>query len=143
MDGKQLVSAGRDHALKLIDLEPSRFVADTNSPLEACLCIVRNPKADQVLYGGDMGGARLYKISDNQGRTSGRIDTNLIRAFEKQPGPVSAVAWSPDGSEVALGSVGMVQVYSTGTGGKRLSLTNMRGPVFSIAWKPDTIATAG
>src|SRR6185437_15176242 len=73
----------------------SRFVDDINNPLEACLCIARNPKADEILYGGDLGSARLYKISDNQGRTSGRIDTNLIRAFDKQSAAVTAVAISP------------------------------------------------
>ena len=145
LDGKQLVSASRDKALKLIDLESSRFVDDINNPLEACISLARHPSQEQILYGGDLGGARIYKISDNQGRTSGRIDTNLLRAFEKQPGPVSAVAWSPDGSEVALGSVGIVQVYTVASGSKRFSLSKINGPVYAISWKPDgsTIATAG
>jgi mono/diheme cytochrome c family protein len=145
VDGKQLVSASRDKELKLIDLDNARFIDDINNPLEACISLARNPKADQVLYGGDLGGARIYKISDNQGRTSGRIDTNLIRAFEKQPGPVTAVAWSPDATTIAVGSVGAVQVYLVADGRKLLSLSGHRGPVFSIAYKPDgtTIATAG
>ena len=145
LDGKQLVSASRDHAMKLIDLESGRFVDDINNPLEACLCIARNPKAEQIIYGGDLGNARIYKISDNQGRTSGRIDTNLIRAFEKQAGPVTAVAWSPDGENVAIGSVGLVQVYSVKAGNRILSLSGMQGPIYAIAFKPDgsTIAAAG
>ncbi|HEX4794894.1 MAG TPA: c-type cytochrome domain-containing protein [Humisphaera sp.] len=145
LDGKQLVSASRDRELKLIDLENSRFIDDINNPLEGCISIARNPKAEQVIYGGDLGGARIYKISDNQGRTSGRIDTNLIRAFEKQPGPVTAVAWSPDGNSVALGSIGVAQIYSVKDGTRTLSLSGHKGPIFAIAFKPDgsTIATAG
>jgi mono/diheme cytochrome c family protein len=145
MDGKQLVSAGRDHAMKLIDLETSRFVDDINNPLEACLCIARNPKADQVLYGGDLGGARLYKISDNQGRTAGRNDTNLLRAFEKQPAPVTAVAISPDGSSVAIGTVNDVLIYSAADGKKLLTLSGNQGPVYAVCYKPDgtQISTAG
>jgi WD40 repeat protein len=115
MDGKQFVSGGRDKALKLIDVETGRFVDDINNPTEQVLCMARHPKEDKVLYGGDLGGARIYKISDNQGRTAGRIDTNLLVAFERQPGPVNAVCFSPDGSRVALASTGEVKVYASGS----------------------------
>ena len=144
-DGKQLVSCGRDREMKLIDLETSRFVDDINNPLEACLCIARNPKAEQIIYGGDLGGARLYKISDNQGRTSGRNDTNLIRAFDKQTGPVTAVAFSPDGTAVAVGTINDVNVYTVADGKKLYTLSGEQGPVYTIAFKPDgtQVATAG
>ncbi|HZK79638.1 MAG TPA: hypothetical protein VFC46_01190, partial [Humisphaera sp.] len=101
--------------------------------------------AEQVLYGGEMGGARLYKISDNQGRTSGRNDTNLIRAFDKQPAPVTAVAFSPDGTNVALGTMNDVNVYSAADGKKIYTLSGHQGPVYAVCYKPDgsQIATAG
>ena len=111
LDGKPIVSGGRDKALKLIDVDTGRFVDDINNPLEQVLCMARHPRQEQVLYGGDLGVARIYKISDNQGRTAGRNDTNLLVTFERQPGPVSAVAFSPDGSRVAVGSIGEVRVY--------------------------------
>lgn len=111
LDGKTIVSGGRDKAMKLIDVESGRFVDDINNPLEQILCMARNPKQEQVLYGGDLGIPRLYKISDNQGRTNGRIDTNLLVAFERQRGPVTSVAFSPDGTQVAVGSIGEVRVY--------------------------------
>ncbi len=144
-DGKELVSASRDRQLKLIDLENGRFIDDINNPLEGCLCIAKNPKAEQVLYGGSLGGARLYKISDNQGRTSGRNDTNLIRAFDKQAAPVTAVAFSPDGLAVALGSMDDVNVYSAADGKKLYTLSGEQGPVYAVCYKPDgsQIATAG
>ena len=146
LDGKQLVSASRDKALKLIDLETGRFVDDINNPLEACISLARHPKEEKVLYGGELGTARLYRISDNQGRTAGRNDTNLLVAYEHQPGPVSAVAFSPDGSTVALGSVGEVRVYRTDDGKKPvLTLSGHQGPIYAVAYKPDgsAIATGG
>jgi WD40 repeat protein len=166
VDGKQLVSGGRDKALKLIDGEAGRFIDDINNPVEQVLCMARHPKEDKVLYGGDLGGARMYKISDNQGRTAGRIDTNLIVNFERQPGPVNAVAFSPDGGRVALASTGEVRVYDGGNapagksaptpvrGAKpakpakrpmpgqtvstaQLELGGFGGAVFAVAWKAD------
>jgi WD40 repeat protein len=142
-DGKQLVSASRDKALKLIDLETRRFVDDINNPLEACICLAIHPKEEQILYGGDLGTARLYRISDNQGRTSGRNDTNLLRAFERQAGPVTAAAFSPDGQKLALGSIGPVKVYSLSDAAKpAMTLPGIDGPVYAIAYRPDGLAIA-
>jgi WD40 repeat protein len=142
-DGKQLVSASRDREMKLIDLETGRFVDDINNPVEACISLAIHPKEEQILYGGDLGGARLYQISDNQKRTAGRNDTNLLLSFERQPGPVSAVAFSPDGSRIALGSVGEVRVYGTAEEGKALlTISGIQGPVYSICYQPSGKAIA-
>ena len=160
LDGKQIVSAGRDKAIKLIDGASGRFVDDINNPLEQVLCMSRAPAEDKVLYGGDLGNARLYKISDNQARTAGRVDTNLLASYERQPGAVNAIAFSPDGQRVALGSTGEVRVYpaadNVATGYKRspkvktnsaaqLIMSGNSGAVFGVAWKGDgtVIATAG
>jgi WD40 repeat protein len=170
LDGRQIVSGGRDKALKLIDVASGRFVDDINNPLEQVLCMARHPTADTVIYGGDLGTARIYKISDNQTRTAGRIDTNLLATFERQRGAVNAVAFSPDGSRVALGSIGEVRVYDAANAAKpkptmaarpggraarapkveiqtnaQLVLSGNEGAVFAVAWNPDgsAIATAG
>jgi hypothetical protein len=137
-DGKQLVSCGRDKEMKLIDLETGRFVDDINNPVEACISLAIHPKEEQILYGGDLGSARLYRISDNQGRTAGRNDTNLIQNFPGQRGPVTAVAFSPDGANVALGSVGEVRIYAATNGAKPLAtLSGINGPVYALSYKPD------
>jgi WD40 repeat protein len=146
LDGKRIVSGGRDKAIKLIDVGTGRFVDDVNNPLEQVISMARHPKEEQVLYGGELGTPRLYKISDNQQRTAGRNDTNLVKAFERQPGPASAVAFSPDGALVAVGSVGEVRVYENNKDAKRVAtLSGHQGPVFAIAFKPDgsQIATGG
>lgn len=145
-DGKQLVSAGRDKAMKLIDLETGRFVDDINNPVEACISLAIHPKEEQILYGGDLGSARLYRISDNQGRTAGRNDTNLLQTFPGQRGPVTAVTFSPDGANVALGSVGEVRIYAVNNPAKPLQvLSGARGPIYAIAYRPDgsTLAVGG
>ena len=171
LDGKQVVTGGRDKAMKLVEVETGRFVDDISNPLEQVLCMARHPKEEKVLYGGDLGVARLYRISDNQARTAGRNDTNLLVAFERQPGPVSAVAFSPDGANVALGTINDVKIFDAkgdkpkdpkamkpeekkpAAKGKtapkeskaQMTLSGHQGPVFAIAYKPDgsVIATGG
>jgi WD40 repeat protein len=145
LDGKRLVTGGRDQALKYSDLALGQLIDDINNPLEAVLGMARHPTQEQVIYGGALGTPRLYKISDNQNRTAARNDTNLLRTFERQPGPVHAVAFSPDGEWVAVGSVGEVRVYQTKDGKRVATLPGHDGAIFSVAFNPQgtLLATGG
>lgn len=145
-DGKRLVSGARDQALKIIDLAQARFVDDINNPLERVLSLARHPKKDVVVYGGDRGTPRIYRISDNQKRTAARRDTNLKRALERQSGPVHAVAFSADGALVAAGGADpRVRVHDTETGHRVAYLEGHRGAVFALAFHPRRphVATCG
>src|SRR5438132_257683 len=136
LDGKKIVTGSRDQAMKLSDLMLGQFIDDINNPLEPLVCMARHPKEDKVLYGGAMGKARIYKISDNQGRTAARNDNNKIREFELQPGPVHSVAWSADGKRVCLGSIKEARVY--GEDGKRIAtLSGHEGAIFAVAFSAD------
>jgi WD40 repeat protein/mono/diheme cytochrome c family protein len=145
LDGKRLVSAGRDKALKYIDLENQRFIDDINNHLEIPVSFARHPKEEQVIYGGDLGTPRLYKISDNQSRTAGRNDTNVIQTFERQPGAATAVAFSPDGTRVVVGSVSEARVYDVKDAKRLLTLSGHQGSIHAITYSPDgtRIATGG
>lgn len=145
-DGKRLLSGGRDSAMKLINISNGQFIDDINNPLEPILCFARRPNADEVVYGGSLGVPRIYKISENTKRTNARNDTNLLREFERQPGPVHAVAWSPDGGRVALGGAGgEVRIYSASNGKRTATLKGHEGAVFATSFAPDgkSIVTAG
>jgi hypothetical protein len=146
VDGKRLLSGSRDRAMKLIDFSNGQFIDDINKLLEGVLCIARHPKEDLVAYGGDLGTPRIYKISENQGRTAANNDVNLVREFERQPGPVHATAFSPDGSLLAVGSVGTeVRLYKTSDGSRAATLKGHEGAVFALTFHPQTnhVATGG
>jgi len=136
LDGKKIVTGSRDQAMKLSDLMLGQFIDDINNPLEPLVCMARHPKEDKVLYGGAMGKARIYKISDNQGRTAARTDNNRLREFEQQPGPVHSVAWAPDGKRVCLGSIKEARVYAD-DGKKIATLSGHEGAIFAVAFSPD------
>ena len=140
MDGKRVLSGSRDKAMKLIEVSNGQFIDDINKLLEGALCLARHPKEDLVIYGGDTGGARIYKIAENQGRTAGNIDVNLIKEYERLGGPVQAVAWSPNGTNIAVGGASPeVRVYTAGKDGKRVAtLKGHDGAIFSLAFSPTT-----
>lgn len=158
MDNKNVLSTGRDQAVKLTQVEGGSFIDDINTHFTAIRCLARNPKADQVLVAGDDGIPRLYQIFRTKPRTMNQEDHNLLRAYEKQPAPATAVAFSSDGNLIAVGSeAGIVNVYKTDNGGPAESdkpviggkpmavLHGMSGATYAIAFRPDgkQIATGG
>ncbi len=140
VDGKRMLSGSRDKAMKLIDVSNGQFIDDINKLLEGALCIARSPKEDIVVYGGETGGVRIYKISENQGRTAANNDVNLIKEYERLGGPVQAIAWSPNGTNIAVGGAAPeVRVYTAGKEGKRVAtLKGHDGAVFAVAFHPTT-----
>jgi WD40 repeat protein len=137
-DGKHLITASRDQAVKLTEVATGSFVDDINRHLAPIHCMVRNPKEDQILYGGDDGVPRLYQIYRTHVRTMNQEDYNLLREFEKLPGRVNAVAISPDGELAAVGGVtGEARVYRVKDGTRVASLRGAQGPLFAIAFHPE------
>lgn len=137
-DGKRLLSGSRDRAMKLINVTDGQFIDDINKLLEPVVSLARHPKEEWVAYGGADGGVRLYRMKENQERTAGNNDVNLVREFERQPGPVQAVAFSPDGSRLAVGGMGgEVRVYQTADGARVATLGGHGGAVFSVVFTPD------
>jgi roadblock/LC7 domain-containing protein len=137
-DGKHFVSASRDQSVKLTEVAAGSFVDDINRHLSPVRALARHPKEDQVLYGGDDGIPRLYTMFRTHVRTMNQEDYNLVRAFEKQLGPINSVALSPDGELAAVGSVsGEVKVYKVGDGSRAATLRGAKGPIFAIAFHPE------
>ena len=145
-NGQRLLSGSRDRAMKLIDVKTAQFIDDINKLVEGVLCFARHPKDDLVAYGGDLGVSRIYKISDNQGRTAANNDSNLSKEFERMPGPVQAIAYSPDGNTICVGSVGgEARIFNTSDKKRVAALKGHQGAIFAIAYHPTTnqIVTGG
>ncbi|MCA8956671.1 MAG: DUF1549 domain-containing protein [Planctomycetes bacterium] len=145
-DGKRLVSAGRDRAMKIIDLAEQRFVDDINNPYEPILALARHPQSDIVAYGGALGACYVYRISDNQKRTAARLDTNLVHVLTRHGGAVHAVAFDATGGRIATGGEDdQVHIHDSKSGKLLLTLRGYRAPVFALAFHPrePLLATAG
>ena len=139
-DGSHFVTGGRDTALKLTEVKSGSFIDDINASnkgLGPIHTIARHPKLDQVLSGGKDRVPRLYRIFRQKRRDVGNTDFNLIRAFERQSDVINAVAFSPDGSQIAVGAVGgEVRIYKVADGSRIMTLDADSTAVFIIAFHP-------
>ena len=144
VDGKRLLTGSRDQAMKLSAVANAQFIDDVNNPLDPIACMARHPKEDLVVYGGANGSSRIYKIADNQARTAGRNDTNLVKELERQQSAVNAIAWNAEGTQIVLGSEKDAKVFDA-KGGKVATLAGHDGSIFAVAFAPDgkRVATGG
>src|SRR5712692_4984500 len=139
-DGKRLVSVSRDKAAKLTDANTGAFIENVNliNPTkEALAAIVRHPKKDWVLIGGEERVPYLYMM-DRPRAMRIADDSTLIRKFEPQDGPILALAFSPDARYVAVGSaVGDVRIYDAETGKAVATCSGHRGGIYTLQFYTD------
>ncbi len=145
IDGKRIVSVGRDRAAKLIDASSGAFIENVNLLRDELSAIVRHPRRDWVLIGGQdrvpylymMDRPRAMKIAD---------DTTLVRKFEAQAGPIVALAFSPDGNRIAVAGAGPEAViYDLRTGERAGACPAPQGGIYTLVFHPggEQLATGG
>ena len=145
VDGKRLVSVGRDRAAKITDVATGAFLENANLLREPLAAVARHPKKDWILIGGEERVPYLYMM-DRPRAMRIADDSTLIRKFDKQDGPILAVAISPDARYVAAGSaVGDVRIYDLETGELAGRCAGHRGGIYTVLFQPDgkRLVTAG
>jgi mono/diheme cytochrome c family protein/roadblock/LC7 domain-containing protein len=147
-DGARLVSASRDRAIKLIDVASGHLIDDLAKPREPLLCLARHPTEDLVAFGSDAGQIRLHKVAPRGGRLAEGDDKeeSAVREFERLPGPVHSLAFSPDGSLLAAtGATGETRIWKTADAKRVAQIPPRGGPLFAVAFSPDgqQVALAG
>jgi hypothetical protein len=113
------------------------FLENVNLLKEGLNAVVRHPRKDWVLIGGEERIPYLYMM-DRPRAMRIADDSTLIRKFEKQDGPILALAISPDAKRIAVGSaVGDVNVYDAETGAAVAKCSGHRGGVYTLLFHPD------
>ncbi len=130
-DGRFLAVAQADG----VHLWDSTTWAETSQlPGVAAVALAWSPSADVLLVGSNNGQVSLWNIAE----------TAVTTTWDDHNSPITALAWSADGSRFASGSSdNFVWVYATSGGNGRS--TYRQGGVGGLSWSPDgsQLATAG
>jgi WD40 repeat protein/DNA-binding SARP family transcriptional activator len=134
-DGRRLAASWPDERgglARVVDAETGRVVEE-----------FAWPGAHAVSISPD--GTRLAVVSSSSGTILDLGSGRQVAPLEAGLGPLTDVAWSPDGQLIAIGrATGGAQVHDATTGQQRIVLAGHRGWVGAIAWSPDStlLATA-
>lgn len=145
VDGKRVVSVGRDGSAKLTDAASGAFQENVNLLRGPLTAVARHPARDIVVIGGEDRVAYVY-LMDRPKNMKIADDTTLIRKLERQNGAIAALAWSPDGSRIAVaGAAPEVNVYDADTGARVAACTGHSAGIYSVSFSPDSaiLATGG
>jgi WD40 repeat protein len=145
VDGKRVVSVGRDRSAKLTDAASGAFQENVNLLRGELSAVARHPSKDVVVIGGEDRIAYMY-LMDRPKNMKIADDTTLIRKLERQNGAIAALAWSPDGRRIAVaGAAPEVTVYDAETGARVAACKGHAAGIYSVAFSPDskTLATGG
>ncbi len=121
VDGKHVVSCGRDMSVKLTEVATMRFVDNVTSITPGALkggvqALARHPLRDEVLIGSTDGIPQIYRMHRITVRKIGD-NANLIRKFPAMQGRIFGVDFAPDGKRIAAGAsyegTGAVNIYSS------------------------------
>ncbi len=143
-DGNRIVSVGRDRAAKLANAANGAFIENLNLLRAELAAIARHPHRDAVVVGGT---ERIpyYYMMDRPRKMLIADESTLIRQFERQDGEIFALAFSQDGSKLAVAGVAhQVPIYEVETG-NRVATCGANGGIYAIDFHPSgkQIATSG
>jgi WD40 repeat protein len=145
VDGKRVVSVGRDRSAKLTDAGSGGFLENVNLLRGELAAIARHPSKEIVVIGGEDRVPYVYMLNRPQNMKIAD-DSTLIRKLERQNGAITSLAWSPDGRRIAVaGAAAEVNVYDAETGAKVSSCKGHTAGIYTVAFTPDSgvLATGG
>ena len=147
-DGTRVVSASRDRALKLIEVETGRLVDDVNVPRSPLTCVSRHPSQDLVASGSVDGQVLLHRMEPRGGRLAegDNKELSFVREIPRGSGSISAVAFDHAGQLLAVVSQrGEARVFTVSDGKKVATLKTNGTPLFGVAMHPrrEEVTVAG
>jgi WD40 repeat protein len=129
----------------LNDAASGAFLENVNALRGELSAVARHPLKDVVVIGGEDRIPYVYML-DRPTNMKIADDTTLIRKLDRQGGAISALAWSPDGSTIAVaGAAPEVTVYDAESGKQIAALTGHSAGIYALAYSQDSkrLATGG
>jgi WD40 repeat protein len=135
IDGNRIVSVGRDRAAKLANATSGAFIENLNLLHGELTAVARQPSRDAVVVGG-IDRVPYFYMMDRPRKMQIADESTLIRTFDRQNGEIFALAFTRDGSKLAVGNASSeVPIYSVDTG-NRLTVCQGTPGTYTVDFHP-------
>ncbi|MEJ7607262.1 MAG: hypothetical protein WKF37_13605 [Bryobacteraceae bacterium] len=107
--------------------------------------MARHPQQDIVVIAGDDRIPYVYRMERPKNMKIADDSTQMLK-LERQQGPVTALAWSPDAKQIAVAGISPeVTIYDADSGNRLTALTGHSAGIYTVSYSPDSkrIATGG
>lgn len=147
-DGNTIATAGgwNDNVVQLWDAQTGAHKTTLTGHTKRVNSVAYSPDGNTIASGSADGTVRLWDATTGKHKPILNHTHWFHFLFQWLNAPVHSVAYSPDGSTVAAGSIDRkVQLWDTQTPKLKATLAGHTGPVDTIVYSPDgnIIATAG
>jgi WD40 repeat protein len=135
IDGNRIVSVGRDRAAKLANASSGAFIENLNLLHGELTAIARHPSRDAVVVGG-IERVPYFYMMDRPRKMQIADESTLIRTFDRQNGEIFALAFTKDGSKLAVGSAANeVSIYAVENGNRLVTCQGTAG-IYTVDFHP-------
>jgi WD40 repeat protein len=146
VNGKRLVSVGRDRAAKIMDANLGQFLENANTSQKTELnAVARHPGKDVIVMGGEDRYPYVYSLDRTRNMRVGD-DAMFVQRLDRQEGVILALDWSSDARLIAVaGAAPKVNLYDAESGKPLGSCAGHEAGIYALAFSPDskTVAAGG
>lgn len=147
-NGNFLASGGEDGTVRIWDVGTGQAIEVIQTSTETVYSVAWSPDGSQLAYGGEDGVLHIVAVSELAALDGSASDA----CAEQQPdcatptpsqSVVYSVAWSPDGSKIAIGKSSSIEIVDSTTLNLIKTLSGATNTINSIDWSPDSTKIAG
>ncbi|WP_281066571.1 WD40 repeat domain-containing serine/threonine protein kinase [Streptomyces syringium] len=129
-DGRTLASGGYDNTLRLWDAATGRAITTYKGHTSNVMSVAYTPDSQALFTGGFDKTLRRWDL-----RTGAPLD--VAASYDGEFDSVNCLAFSPDGTALAVGVGSRVEIVDPATGRSRATLTGHTGSMNHVAFGPD------
>ena len=137
-DGKRIASASYDGTVQIWNANTGQRIITYSGNMNPVFSVAWSPDGTRIVSGTGAAGNHGPIVTGNSAKVWDTTTGKTLLTYTENTNSVYAVAWSPDGKEIASGGDdAVIRVWDASTGHTTVVYEKHKDIVWKIAWSPD------